>query len=340
MQRLGAVADKRTMDATKLPTTKLPTTPSTGPNPGGSSARRRVRARPIHKGTRYKITRRCLERRFFLVPSPEINEQIGYWLAVCLEEHGIQLHAACFMSNHYHLDVTDVGGNLPAFKNHFNATLARLVNSTRGRFDKFWAEDRPSDVRLLEDDDVIEKMAYTLANPTSAGLVKWGRRWPGLTTYSMGFGDSLDFEKPKTFFDPNNNSLPQTALLRLVRPAIELELSDDELHGKLMVEVRRREVEMQREMRAKGRRFLGECRILRQKWNLSSRSREKRFELNPTFASKNKWARIAQVQRDRDWEARYAAAMDALLGGARDVLFPAGSYWMRLFAGARVSAAD
>jgi len=103
-----------------------------------TSSTTRVRARPIVPGTRYKVTRRCFGRQFLLVPSLAVNEVIGYWLGVCLERHGLELHSACFMSNHYHLDVTDPLGTLPAFKNHFNAVLARALNALRGRFDKFW----------------------------------------------------------------------------------------------------------------------------------------------------------------------------------------------------------
>lgn len=240
------------------------------------------------------------------------------------------------MSNHYHLDVTDVDGNLPAFKNHFNATLARLINSHLGRSDKFWAEDRPSDVRLLEDDDVIEKMAYTLANPTAAGLVKWGSRWPGFTTYSMAFGDTMGFEKPGRFFDPHNSDLPRVVELCLVRPAVDQGCSDEHVHRRLMAAVRRRELEKQREMRMANHRFIGKSRLFRQRWDRVPQMSSRKSGLNPTFASMNKWARIAQVRRDRAWEATYAAARDAFRGGVRDVVFPFGTYWMRVFGGVRV----
>ncbi len=299
----------------------------------------RVRARPIIPGTRYKVTRRCLGRQFLLVPSQAVNEIVGYWLAVCLERHGLVLHSACFMSNHYHLDVTDIHGNLPAFKNHFNAVLARALNAIRDRFDKFWSEDRPCDVRILTDSDMLSSMAYTLANPVEAGLVKWGRRWPGLTTVGMQFGEEKTFRRPPVFFDPANDELPDAATLVLTRPEVLLELSDGQLHTDLERLTRAREVAKQDQLRRAGKRFLGEARVARQRWSETPWSRETRFTRTPTRASTNRWARIAAAQLDRAWQAAYAFARERLLAGGRAVLFPFGSYWVCRFAGARAAQA-
>lgn len=296
----------------------------------------RVRARPILPGARYKITRRCLGRQFFLVPSEPLNQIIGYWLGVCLERHGVLLHAACFMSNHLHLDVTDPHGVLPEFKADFNAVLARAVNALRGRFDRFWSADRPCDVRLLDDDDVVQNMVYTLANPTSAGLVKWGRRWPGFTTAGHPFGTRLEFAKPSVFFDAGGK-LPDLAVVTVTRPDIHSEMSDAALYAELVARTRDRETEKQLEMRRSGRRFLGEARVLRQRWRDSPRSREARFTGTPTLSAKNRWARAAQLRRDRRWEAAYSAAREQLIGGDLAAVFPAGTYWLRRFVGVSVA---
>ena len=39
---------------------------------------------------------------------------------------------------------------------------------------------------LVSDEDVLEKMAYTIANPTAAGLVRSPRDWPGVITTRIG----------------------------------------------------------------------------------------------------------------------------------------------------------
>ena len=297
----------------------------------------RVRARPIIPGTRYKVTRRCLSRQFLLVPSPAVNEIVGYWLAVCLERHGLELHSACFMSNHYHLDVTDTHGNLPAFKNHFNAVLARALNTLRERFDKFWSEDRPCDVRILTEEDMLPSMAYTLANPVEAGLVKWAWRWPGFTTAGMHFGETTICRRPSVFFDGANDELPDAVTLVVTRPQVLSELSDEQLHAELERETRTREVAKHDQLRQAGKRFLGEARVGRQRWTDTPQTREARFTRTPTRRSANKWARIATAQLDRAWQAAYAAAREMFLVGGREVLFPFGSYWVCRFAGAQAA---
>ena len=272
-----------------------------------------------------------------LVPSPAVNKIVGYWLAVCLERHGLVLHSACFMSNHYHLDVTDTHGNLPAFKNHFNAILARALNALHGRFDKFWSEDRPCDVRILAEEDMLPSMAYTLANPVLAGLVKWGWRWPGFTTVGMQFGETKTFQRPSVFFDAANDELPDTATLVVNRPKILAGLSDERLRADLEREIRVREVAKQDQLRQAGKRFLGEIRVVRQRWTETPQSREARFTRTPTRRSANKWARIAAAQQDSTWKTAYSTAREMFLAGAREVLFPFGSYWVCRFAGAHAA---
>lgn len=240
------------------------------------------------------------------------------------------------MSNHLHLDVTDPYGVLPEFKTDFNAVLARAINALRGRFDRFWSADKPCDARLADDDDVLDTMAYTLANPTEAGLVKWGRRWPGFTTAGHPFGTRFEFARPAIFFDANG-SLPDTAVVTITRPDIYSEMSDSELYAELVTRTRGLEKAAQIEMRRGPGRFLGESRVLRQSWRDSPRSREDRFTQTPTLSARSKWTRVAQLRRDREWEAAYALAREQMLAGDFAVVFPAGTYWLRRFVGVNVA---
>lgn len=323
--------------------------------PTGSAARRarnrrradarehaRVRARPILPGTRYLVTRRCHDRWLMMVPDDkrrELIQLLGYTLALCLKRYGLQLHAAVFLSNHYHLVVTDTRGQLPAFKSMFNALVARSVNALRGRHDTFWSGDATCDVTLESDDRVLSRMAYTLANPTEAELVKWGHRWPGLTTYKLAFGAKKTFRRPKTFFDGDNSRLPATLDLELVRPEIFSKLTDEELHARLHEEVHVREVEKQEAMDKEGRRFLGEKKVQRQRWNRPPRAPTDRFGPRPKVSEGNKWVRIAALQRNKHWERAYAEARDAFRAGQREVEFPHGTWWMQHHVGVKVATA-
>ncbi len=136
--------------------------------------------RQVLEGTTYLVTRRASERRFFLRPAKETTAIFGYLLAVLSERYGILLHAACVLSNHFHLVLTDPDARLPEFHRDLDALVARAVNCALGRWEALWERDSYSAVRLETPDAVLEKMVYVLANPVAAGLVRRGGDWPGL----------------------------------------------------------------------------------------------------------------------------------------------------------------
>lgn len=299
----------------------------------------RVRARPIYPGRRVKITRRCVERKLLLTPDDagEVEQLVGFTLGLALRNNGQQLHAACAMSNHMHEDVTDVLGTLPSFKNSLHANIARSMNAKRGRFDKFWSAEGSCDTAQPTDEESLDDLVYTLTNPVDAGLVKWGHRWPGFTTYGWRFGETRVYKRPSWFFDPSNGEIPDSVSITLVRPDIFRHLTDDELYDLLMQRVRQRELEIHRKMRKLRRRFVGEHKLCKQRWERTSMSYEERFTVTPKVASSSKWLRLAQLQRDREWEAEYAASRAVLLAGGKPE-YPPGTYWMRIHAGVAVRA--
>ena len=66
--------------------------------------------RPLVPGTRYFVTMRCSEARFFLRPDADVNALSAYWLARANQRFpDIVLHGVMFMSNHLHLVVSDQG---------------------------------------------------------------------------------------------------------------------------------------------------------------------------------------------------------------------------------------
>jgi hypothetical protein len=299
----------------------------------------RVRARPIFAGRSYKVTRRCVGRLLLLSPgakADELRNFIGYCLAYAATRYGIEVHASVWMSNHHHTDVTDPEGNLVPFKQLLHSLIARGRNARLGRHDTFWSGDAACDTRRPTDDETLRDLVYTLTNPVAAGLVKRARRWPGFTTMGWRFGETRTFRRPAWFFD-KSGSMPDEASLTLVRPSIYRELDDDALHGLLMDEVRAREVDIKLKFREQGRRFMGERKLARQHWNRAPQSFEERFRVAPKYAASSKWLVLAELQRDREWERRYAAAR-ALLRAGKPALFPAGTYWLRRFAGAVVAA--
>ena len=299
-----------------------------------------MRARPLHPGSSYKVTKRCLERRLFLAPGrnpDELISFIGYCLAYTAEKYGVQVHAAVMMSNHYHVDLTDPHGELAPWKQLFNSMLARGLNALRGRFDSFWSGDGPCDTRRPNDDDTLADLVYTLTNPVKAGLVKWSRLWPGFSTAGWRFGETRTYQRPEWFFDASG-SMPEEASLTLTRPPVFKELDDEAFYEKLATAVRAAERKVQAERRGQARRFMGLEKLATQSWNQAATTFEDRFQCAPKVAASSKWLRLAQLQRDRDWEREYAAARGLWLRG-RPAEFPAGTYWLRRFAGVVVGRA-
>jgi hypothetical protein len=289
-----------------------------------------------------KITRRCIGRLMLLAPrgsktAKELANFIGYCLAHAAERYGIRIHASVWMSNHHHTDVSDPDGNLVGFKQLLHSMVARGLNAWLPRTDSFWSGDDPSDTQRPTDDESLNDLVYTLTNPVKSGLVKWGRLWPGFTTAGWRFGETRTFKRPDWFFD-KEGEMPKEASLTLVRPPIFEKLDDNELYEKLASAVRRREFDYQRQFREQNRRFIGPIQLAKQSWNRAPRSYEERFNITPKVASSSPWLVLAQLQRNRKWEREYADARALWLAG-EPAVFPAGTYWLRRFAGVAVAQA-
>src|SRR5512142_911747 len=136
--------------------------------------------RQILPGTTYMVTRRCIGSRFLLRPSSRSDALFRYILAVAAQRFGIRIHALCVMPNHFHCVLTDPHCKLPKFEQCLDGLVARSFNALYGRWESFWAPGSYSAVRLLTPASIVEKAAYTLANPVKAGLVRRGRQYPGI----------------------------------------------------------------------------------------------------------------------------------------------------------------
>lgn len=278
-------------------------------------------ARHVHPGRIYLLTRRCSERRFFLRPSPELNKIFEYVLARAASMTRVKVHGWVVISNHLHLVVTDTYGERPRFMGLLNAELGKAASTLIGRWGGFWEPGRSySAVELLDRNAVVEKLAYTLANPVLSRLVRSARRWPGATSVHLRFGDVVVARRPTDGYYANSCQ-PASYVLRLEAPA---GMDPLECHMLVRSRIRALEREAQEEVRVRGGKFLGEKRVLRQNPYDSPSSWEKRRGRNPTFASKDKWARIEAAQRNRGWLAGYTSALGAWRDGVRASCFRRG----------------
>ncbi len=74
-------------------------------------------------------------------------------------------------------------------------------------------------------------------------------------------------------------------------------------------------------------------RVLAQHHDDTPASQEKRFGLRPRVASKSLWHRVAALQRNQKWLEAYRNAYALFRQEVWDVLFPDGTYWMRVYCG-------
>jgi putative transposase len=266
----------------------------------------------------YLITRRCSERRFFLRPDPQITQIFEYLLAVACERHEILLHGFVCMSNHYHLVITDRNGRLPEFQQYLNSLLARAVNCARGRWEAFWSRESYNAVELLEPDDVLDKIAYTLLNPVRAGLVGRTGAWKGATSASLRFGGRRLVTRPTNFF---SDDMPDQALLKLVAPDLHDEFGLDE-------QLATRIEAVEREMKKSGCMPMGMRAVLAQHWNDSPATRAPRRGLIPRIAARCAAVRIAAIVEMQQWVALYRTALASFQDGEREVGWPLGAYQM------------
>ena len=84
------------------------------------------------------------------------------------------------------------------------------------------------------------------------------------------------------------------------------------------------------ERRLTGVQVAGRRAVLAQKWSARPMSREPRRQLDPRIAARSKWSRIEALLRNRSFRDAYIAARESFVA-VRDVIFPAGTYWLRRF---------
>jgi putative transposase len=286
--------------------------------------------REVLPGRFYLVTRRCTQRQFLLTPCPRTNQIVRFALALAAKKSGVRLHAVCFMSNHWHGVVSDPSALLPIFLEHLHRLIAKAQNAWLKRRENFWSSERTSVVHLATPSDVLEKMAYTIANPTSAMLVRSPDEWPGVLSHWEE--TSAEVEMPDVFFD-RYGDLPRKVSLDIVRPQIFEQLTDDQLSRLLLNEVgklvqRARDATLVSESQ-----FVGVQAVLNQRFDAKPSTEEKLGALNPRIAAESPPVRVRTIQKMQAFVKAYRAAWLRWREGIRDVVFPAGTYALRLHSG-------
>lgn len=293
--------------------------------------------RRILPGTTYLITRRCLLRTFLLRPSEDLNKVFLYCLAIAAEKFQIEIHAFCVLSNHYHIIATDTKAQLPAFMHWLNEYVAKCVNALLGRCESVWSQEPYSAVRLETAEDVLDKMVYVYANPVKARLVRDTRDWPGLCSLPEELGgEPLRAIKPLVFFR-KGGALPDATTLKLMPPKALSTLSTQELITMLRTRLDDRKNQILEDARQQKQPFLGRRAVLNQS-PFAAPAGQGRRGSSPLVACKDKERRQQALQRLKDFVRRYREAWKDFCDNASDVVFPEGTYLLRLRYGVACAA--
>jgi REP element-mobilizing transposase RayT len=269
-----------------------------------------------------------------LKPTPLTRVIFAFCLAMAALRTGVLLHAFCVLSNHWHGVVTDPQGRLPEFLAYLHKYVSKCINASLGRWENLWSSEPPSVVRLEDDEDVLDKIAYVMTNPLAAGLVGRSSRWPGLREYRPRTHRA---PRPSVFFRPNG-PMPKVTPLTLVPPRLRSSDSVDETLRRVDQAVAARETELRNRLASEGKKPLGLKAIRAQKVTDTPWSHEPRRTLSPRIAAKDKWRRIEALRRLKDFVVDYHRAYAQWRAGALDVVFPPGTYALRVHAG--VTCAD
>jgi putative transposase len=277
----------------------------------------------------YFITRRTTQREFWLKPTPQTTQIFLYCIAVAAQKTGIRLHAACVMPNHWHAIVSDPNTNVAEFYAWVHKYVAKAVNCARGRWENLWSSEKTSVIRLESPEDVLDKTAYTLCNPVSAHLVAQAKNWKGVWLYRQTHSQIV--KRPKVYF-LEEGTMPESVALTIHQPPSHENMSIEAYEKQIAEEIAFEESNIANEMIAANQTFMGIDAVLRQSHSDKPNSKEIRRGMNPRFAAKDKELRISAIERYQHFVSQYWEALKSWRRGNRKVLFPAGTYAMRIHA--------
>ena len=255
------------------------------------------RAAPILKRSSYMFTRRTTRRFFILRPDKTKKSQdlFLYCLAVAAQRYGVEVHAVCVMSNHFHVVLSDPWGLLPSFKQMIVHQLANATKVLRGWPEEVFNKSNRTHVELGGTTGLVHEIAYTIANPVDCGAVRTPENWPGVITLVKDIGRRvIKVRRPDYYFDPKaldkdgNIKWPEEIELRILMPKAlldkhegDLEAAQDEIQTELDKQLR-----AARKKHRENGTFIGNAsRVMRQKLTRRGSAWETYGALNPRIAT-------------------------------------------------------
>jgi len=136
-------------------------------------------ARPLRlefAGALYHVTSRGDRREDIYLTDSDRKAFIGLLGEVC-EQFNWRVQAYCLMSNHYHLLLETVEGNLAAGMRQLNGVYTQDFNRAHGRVGHVF-QGRYKAILVDSDCYLLELARYVVLNPVRAGMVGEVVEWP------------------------------------------------------------------------------------------------------------------------------------------------------------------
>jgi REP element-mobilizing transposase RayT len=281
----------------------------------------------------YLVTRRCPQRAFRLHPNAKTKDIFLYCLAYAAWRTGVRIHAVCVMSNHHHMVVSDPKGVLPNFLRDLHRLCAKALNALQSQWENLWAAEPCNVVRLATAEDIEDKIAYVVANPVAAGLVRKPTEWPGINLW----GDKkLRVSRPTSYFG-ERGVCPKELSLHIESSPVGTE-SAVEWRTRVRRTIAAKAQAAREAVAAKGRSFLGRTAVRASSFLQRAKSEENHFDTIPTFAAVAREVRRALSALERGFRATYRRALKQWRSGERTVVFPRGTWAMGIFHSALVES--
>jgi REP element-mobilizing transposase RayT len=260
---------------------------------------------------------------FRLRPSAFTNAVIRYALAVAMRKTGVLVHAICVMSNHYHLVATDEEAMLPVFMREFHRAIAKALNAHQGQRENLWSVEPYSAVELLSEEEILEKIAYVATNPVAAGLVASPTEWPGVRLW---FPTKQQAARPASYFGKRQAAVASFAI------TIPSSVADpDTWVARIKQAIQGRVAKLMAMLRRRGVRPIGRDAIRNQSIFQRPATTEPSKRFVPAFAGATAEGLRRAYDRLKAFRADYRVCRERWTKGEREVIFPAGTWWMRVF---------
>lgn len=307
--------------------------------------------RQIHPGQLCFVTVRAVNRCYRFAPNRQTLEIIWYCFARTLDKYRgcIEAHEFLWMSNHYHLVLTDRGGRLPRFMEELNSLLARSLNALHG-IQGTAIEKGYNLVAVATEGKLVEHCVYTLANPCSANLVERCHEWQGVSSRRLQYGVPITVTRPnhglwgspcrhvdrsasqasKRALYGGRSKLPKVVTLVLTRPTIMPELTDAELRAHILALLHERERTLIDARRARRQRVVGWVAARKVSVRAAPEQTEERFGTVPSYSADTTAARFSAWERRRKFLEHYYDALRRFISGEWTAEFPPGTWLMRV----------